>query len=93
MDAGLLYSVHLALELSQLSGDLTVSADKECGGPEHDDSHAGSDLIVRPLLILNASSFRNLRRSGLRFPPELLASVKLIWNRQDVVGRDLGWQD
>ena len=52
LDAGLLDGVQLALELRQLSGYLAVSADKKGCGPEHDDSHAGCDLIVRPLLIL-----------------------------------------
>jgi len=90
LDAGLLDGVQLALELRQLSGYLAVPADKKGCGPEYDDSHTGCDLIVRPLLILNARQFSSLRRYGLRFHPELLASVRLIWNWRDVGSRDLG---
>ena len=90
LDAGLLDGVQLALELRQLSGHLTIPTHKEGGGPEHDNRHAGCDLIVRPLLILNAGQFSSLRRYGLRFHPELLASVRLIWNWRDVGSRDLG---
>jgi len=90
LDAGLLDGVHLPLELRQLSGDLTIPANKECGGPEHDNRYAGCDLIVGPLLILNAGQFSSLRRNSLRFHSELLASVRLIWNWRDVGSRDFG---
>ena len=90
LDAGLLDGAQLALELRQLSGYLAVSADKKGCGPEYYDSHAGCDLIVRPLLILGTGQLRSLRGNGLRFRPELLAGVRLIRNRRDVGRHDFG---
>jgi hypothetical protein len=77
LDAGLLDGVQLALELRQLSGHLTIPTHKEGGGPEHDNRHAGCDLIVRSLLILNAGKFSSLRRYGLRFTSGQMTAPRL----------------
>ena len=62
LDAGLFNRGHLAFELGQFCGLWTVTMNEERRRPEHDNGHAGGNLIVRAQL---ARLMKGLKRGDV----------------------------
>ena len=89
-DGLLLNSVHLALELGQLSGGLFVALDEKCSGPKDDYCGRGCHRILCRLAILGSGLCRCRRRHALRFRRQLRTGERLVLNRRHVGRRYVG---
>src|SRR4051812_6130500 len=74
-DRHLLKRVRLTLEATQFAGASSVSTNKECRRPKHDNCHACDDAIFGRLAILNAGY---LRRPPRDTPPGVARRTRFM---------------